>query len=284
MNELFRLRIRFAKAGRLRWLSHLELTRAMERLIRRSGLPYAVTQGFNRHMRFAPGPALPVGCAGQRELFDVWLTAYIPAPQALGLLRLAAAETITILDVQYIAGKARGLQATHTISDYTVELELTRAASGRDNSDGLLVSSEGGLASSEGSLASSEGGSASSEGSLASSDGSLVSSASSPANSANSPAIPDLTASNLQAAMDEFIAQGLLEVMHKGKLKRFDLSKSIIGAPLFEAVADQPGCFRFNCTLLSSESGSLRPEQLILAVFPEQLSVRTVYRRDLREP
>ncbi|MDR0459614.1 MAG: TIGR03936 family radical SAM-associated protein [Coriobacteriales bacterium] len=242
MNELFRLRIRFAKAGRLRWLSHLELTRAMERLIRRSGLPYAVTQGFNRHMRFAPGPALPVGCAGQRELFDVWLTAYIPAAQALGLLRLAAAETIAILDVQYIAGKARGLQATHTISDYTVELEANRAATGRDNSDGMTASS------------------------------------------ASSPKIPKLTVSNLQAAMDEFIAQGLLEVMHKGKLKHFDLSTLIIGEPLFEVVADSPDRFRFNCTLLSSESGSLRPEQLVLAVFPEQLSVRTIYRRDLREP
>ena len=36
---------RFRKSGRLRFLSHLELARALERSVRRAGLPYAVTQG-----------------------------------------------------------------------------------------------------------------------------------------------------------------------------------------------------------------------------------------------
>ena len=118
MAEPFRLRITFAKTDRLRWLSHLELTRTMERLIRRSGLPYVVTQGFNRHMRFAVGPALPVGTAGWNEVFDVWLTDYVPPGQALAALQSAAGDTLPIKAVRYVPGKVKGLQSTHTISRY----------------------------------------------------------------------------------------------------------------------------------------------------------------------
>ena len=125
MSENFRLRIGFGKIDRLRWLSHLELTRAMERLVRRSGLPYLVTQGFNKHMRFAIGPALPVGTAGEAELFDVWLTDYVPLPQVMQALTDAAAGMVPMVSAQYVAPNAKGLQATHTSSSYLILVEAT---------------------------------------------------------------------------------------------------------------------------------------------------------------
>lgn len=48
---LFRLRVRYVKQGRLRYLGHLEVLHTIERIIRRAQLPYAVTQGFSPHMR-----------------------------------------------------------------------------------------------------------------------------------------------------------------------------------------------------------------------------------------
>ena len=80
----FRLRVRYRKTGRLRWLSHLEVVHALERSIRRARLPYAVTQGFSPHMKASFGPALPVGTAGEHEYFDVWLTGYTDAPRLCG--------------------------------------------------------------------------------------------------------------------------------------------------------------------------------------------------------
>ncbi|WP_417304102.1 DUF2344 domain-containing protein, partial [Ellagibacter isourolithinifaciens] len=47
--QIFRLRLTFAKQGRLAMLSHLEVARALERTVRRAGLPYAVSQGFSPH-------------------------------------------------------------------------------------------------------------------------------------------------------------------------------------------------------------------------------------------
>ncbi|MDR1421605.1 MAG: TIGR03936 family radical SAM-associated protein [Coriobacteriales bacterium] len=121
----FRLRIRYAKTGRLALLSHLELTRALERLVRRSGLPSVVTQGFSAHMRHAPGPALPVGTCGLAELFDVWLTEYVPAPVARIALQEVAPPGLEVRDVSYVDPKARGLAATHVVETYVLVVALS---------------------------------------------------------------------------------------------------------------------------------------------------------------
>ena len=63
--RLFRLRVTFCKQGRLALLSHLEVARALERAVRRAGLPYAVSQGFSPHMKIAFGAALPWGWAAR---------------------------------------------------------------------------------------------------------------------------------------------------------------------------------------------------------------------------
>ncbi|HBT94987.1 MAG TPA: hypothetical protein DEB24_02260 [Coriobacteriia bacterium] len=120
---LFRLRINFQKHDRLRLLAHLELVRAMERVIRRAQLPYAVSQGFNAHMKHAPGPALPVGSAGLDEYFDVWLNEYIRPEEVLARLKAASVDGLSPIGVQYVPTSLRGLAATHVHEEYEVVLE-----------------------------------------------------------------------------------------------------------------------------------------------------------------
>lgn len=119
----FRLRVRYAKVGRLRWLSHLEIVRALERIIRRSGLPFAVTQGFNPHLKAAFGPALPVGTAGENEYFDVWLRGYTDAEEALVRLRKAAPEDLAPTLVAYVGDREPSLTAALTIATYHIEID-----------------------------------------------------------------------------------------------------------------------------------------------------------------
>ena len=123
MTGEFRRRICYEKAGRLRWLSHLEVLRATERRIRRSGLPVAVTQGFSPHMKIAFGPALPVGTAGQREYADVWLTRYTKADEALERLRSSAATDLAPQEVLYVADRDPSLTAALTIGQYRIEID-----------------------------------------------------------------------------------------------------------------------------------------------------------------
>lgn len=129
-DAVFRLRLNFQKLGRLRYLSHLEVTRALERTVRRAQLPYAISQGFNAHMRFAPGPALPVGSEGLDEYFDVMLAEYVRPDDALARLRAASARDLPVRAVFYVDPREKGLQATHIHEEYRIVLASSDLAAG----------------------------------------------------------------------------------------------------------------------------------------------------------
>ena len=114
----FRLRVCFRKGGRLSYLSHLEAVRACERSARRAGLPYAVKQGFNPRMKAAFGPALPVGTAGEREYYDLWLTRYVPVPEVFERLRDHSVEELAPSRVGYVSEAGPSLSATLTVAVY----------------------------------------------------------------------------------------------------------------------------------------------------------------------
>ena len=118
----FRLRVRYAKSGRLRWLSHLEVVHALERGARRAGVSYAVTQGFSPHMKIAFGPALPVGTAGEKEYYDLWLTRYTGAEKLLGLLAGAMPVDLAPTVASFVAESEPSLAAALTIAKYDVRV------------------------------------------------------------------------------------------------------------------------------------------------------------------
>ncbi|HEX9899125.1 MAG TPA: TIGR03960 family B12-binding radical SAM protein [Candidatus Methylomirabilis sp.] len=72
-----KIRFEFHKVGELRHLSHLELMRALQRALRRAGLPLAYTQGFNPQPKVSVAQALAVGVVGLRELGEVELTSRV---------------------------------------------------------------------------------------------------------------------------------------------------------------------------------------------------------------
>lgn len=123
MSGEFRLRFAYRKSGRLRFLSHLEVVRAMERSIRRAGLPYAVTKGFSPKMKVAFGPALPVGTASEREYLDVWLARYTTTEEALRRLADATPEDLAPTAARYVGSREPSLGAAATIAPYRVTLQ-----------------------------------------------------------------------------------------------------------------------------------------------------------------
>jgi len=119
----FRLRVAYVKTGRLRWLSHLEVIHALERGVRRADLPYAVTRGFAPHIKIAFGPALPVGTAGEKEYYDIWLTRYTDASRLLMSLRNAMPDGLAPISAAFVADSKSSLAATLTIARYKVEVD-----------------------------------------------------------------------------------------------------------------------------------------------------------------
>ena len=117
----FRMRITFQKHGRAAMLSHLEIARALERVIRRSGLPYAITNGFSPHMRIAFGSALPVGVGGDEECLDVLLTERVDPAIALIVLKASSAPALMVKDCKYIGARDAAASVAFPYSFYEVE-------------------------------------------------------------------------------------------------------------------------------------------------------------------
>lgn len=68
-----RLWVRYAKRGRLRFSSHRDFQRALERALRRAGVPTAYSGGFTPHPRISYAGAAPTGAASEAEYLEVTL-------------------------------------------------------------------------------------------------------------------------------------------------------------------------------------------------------------------
>lgn len=66
-----RVRLRYAKLGKLRWTSHRDLARVWERTLRRAGVPVAYSVGFSPRPRISFGLALPTGAESRAEYLDL---------------------------------------------------------------------------------------------------------------------------------------------------------------------------------------------------------------------
>lgn len=73
-----RFRIRFSKGEPLRFISHLDVTRAFSRAIRKSQLPVALSQGKDRRQKISFGPPLPLGMTSGAEYLDVVFAKEVP--------------------------------------------------------------------------------------------------------------------------------------------------------------------------------------------------------------
>jgi radical SAM-linked protein len=104
-----RVRLRFAKRGRLRFLSHRDVARSFERAVRRAGVPVAHSHGFSPHPRLSWIGAAPTGTASEAEYVEIGLTRQVdPAalaaaldaalPDGLDMLAAAVAEGTALAD------------------------------------------------------------------------------------------------------------------------------------------------------------------------------------------
>ena len=96
----------FEKAPRLRHIGHLDLMRAMQRALRRSGLPLRYSQGFNPHILLTFAAPLSVGMPGRREIMEVPIEGEMSGEDFLKKLQKALPPDLPCLS-------ARPVEDTH---------------------------------------------------------------------------------------------------------------------------------------------------------------------------
>jgi radical SAM-linked protein len=110
-----RVRIRYTKRARLRFTSHRDIGRAMERALRRAQVPVALSSGFNPHPRISYSGAAPTGAASEAEYLEIALAAPVSPLALRTALDAALPPGLDVVDA-VTAGPgslAERLQASH---------------------------------------------------------------------------------------------------------------------------------------------------------------------------
>ena len=94
-----RLRVRYAKRGRLRFTSHRDFSRAFERALVRARIPMAYSSGFNPHPRISYAGASPTGAASEAEYLEIGLAETVDPDRLADDLDQALPDGLDVLEV-----------------------------------------------------------------------------------------------------------------------------------------------------------------------------------------
>ncbi|HEY7597411.1 MAG TPA: TIGR03936 family radical SAM-associated protein [Actinophytocola sp.] len=130
-----KLRLRYAKRGRLRFTSHRDIARAFERALRRAHVPMAYSQGFNPHPKISWIGAAPTGVASEAEYVEIQLVEPVAPADLVAMLDTAMPPDLDLLEAVEATG-GDSLADRVEVSRWSIELpdvsaDALRAAVGK---------------------------------------------------------------------------------------------------------------------------------------------------------
>ncbi len=113
----------FEKGEEARWLSHLDFQRALQRLLRRAGLPLMYSSGFNPHPLISYASALPVGATGDCEAVELQ-TEEISEAEAFAILSKTEAPGLKCVRVRAVGADFPSLTPLTQAASWEIALVL----------------------------------------------------------------------------------------------------------------------------------------------------------------
>lgn len=123
----------------MRFASHRDVARAIERGVRKAGVPVAYSAGFSPHPRISYSGGAPTGSASEAEYLELSLTRRCEPADLGRSLDAALPDGIDVIDVVEAEGKAAGLQLEAAL--WEVLLPGVTAATARLAADAFLAES-----------------------------------------------------------------------------------------------------------------------------------------------
>jgi radical SAM-linked protein len=131
-----KFRFRFSKSGTLRLVSHHDLMRCAERMLRRAAVPFKSTAGFHPTPRLVFALSLPLGVVGRDEVVELELTEPRDGGELLAALNAQAPAGLTFARVAPVPMKAT---ARVRRAVYRLPLPPDRIAAARAAAAALLA-------------------------------------------------------------------------------------------------------------------------------------------------
>jgi radical SAM-linked protein len=137
MTTATKVRLRFAKRGDLRLVSHHDLMRCLERMLRRARIPATQSQGFNPRPRIVFTLALALGIEGRREVVELDLAELVEPAELLDLLRGVSPPGLDWLEAEVVAP---GRPAHAAAVAYQIDIPTGRRDAAQESLDRFLAS------------------------------------------------------------------------------------------------------------------------------------------------
>jgi radical SAM family uncharacterized protein/radical SAM-linked protein len=118
-----RLRVTFGKQGDMALVSHLDLLRLFDRVMRRSALPVAFTNGYHPTPRISVASALTLGATSSGEIVDFELTQPLNVETFKATLAQALPADIPIYHVEELPLKAPSANQVLEKAEYLITVE-----------------------------------------------------------------------------------------------------------------------------------------------------------------
>jgi len=137
-----RVRVCYAKRGRLRFTSHRDIQRAFERALRRAEVPMAYSAGFSPHPKISWAGAAPTGTASEAEYVELGLAAVLDPEKLRTSLDRALPPDLDILQVSEAEGGTGSLADHLEASVWRIELPGVEPAAARAAAEAFLAAEQ----------------------------------------------------------------------------------------------------------------------------------------------
>lgn len=121
-----RVRVWLGKLGEMALVSHLDLIRLFDRVVRRAALPIAFTGGFHPGPRIIPASALPLGVTSTGEIVDFELTEAMDLATFRSKLEAQLPAEMPIYHVETVAVSSPAATQLLEKAEYVITVGLTQ--------------------------------------------------------------------------------------------------------------------------------------------------------------
>lgn len=115
--------LKFGKTERLRYVSHLDLQRFMQRALNRTDLPIAWSQGFNPHPLMSFGSAMAMGWTSEYEVLEIRMAKEIDAAETAKQMSAALPPDLPVLAARVHDDRKSAPMALLRAADYMIAVE-----------------------------------------------------------------------------------------------------------------------------------------------------------------
>lgn len=117
-----RVVVKYTKGERVKYISHLDFMRLVQRALRRADIPVAYSHGFNPHPRVSFASALSVGTTSEGEYLDISLDKEMEPKLLCQRMNENLPEGIRFIDSKKIDKKSPSLMSLIERAEYLIIL------------------------------------------------------------------------------------------------------------------------------------------------------------------